>query len=136
MQLIIIKHRLGEYKPYSMEPLKINGTTDTPKVECNLDGTITLSGKSLTEDPLTFYKPILAWVMEVQAEIITVNFQLEYMNTSCSKEIYNLLMLAKENKSKKKLLVNWLCDSTDEDSIEIGKEFESMLEVPFNIQQY
>jgi hypothetical protein len=119
-----------------MEPIRIKGTTDTPKVECDLDGTISISGKSLTEDPLAFYRPILKWVGELQVEVITFNFQLEYMNTSCSKEIFSLLMVAKENSFKKKMIVNWLCEATDEDNYEIGKEFESMLEVPFNIQQY
>lgn len=119
-----------------MEPIKIKATTDTPKVDCNPDGSITLEGKSLTEDPLLFFKPIIDWVSNLSAETITINVQLEYMNTSCSKEIYSLLKTAKDNPKKKNIVINWYCDSTDEDSIEIGKEFESMLEIPFIIKQF
>ncbi|HEY4788828.1 MAG TPA: DUF1987 domain-containing protein [Bacteroidales bacterium] len=119
-----------------MEPIRIKATSDTPKVECNTDGTITLSGKSLTEDPYIFYKPIIEWVGGLTSETITFNIQLDYMNTSCSKEIYNLLKTARDNSAKKQIFINWFCDSSDEDSFEIGKEFESMLEIPFNIKQF
>jgi len=119
-----------------MEPIRIKATTDTPKVECNLDGTITLAGKSLTEDPLPFFKPIIDWVANLTVETITFNIQLDYMNTSCSKEIYSLLKAAKDNDDQKNIIVNWFCDASDEDSFEIGKEFESMLEIPFIIQQF
>jgi len=119
-----------------MDSIKIKGTTDTPKVDCNPDGSITLEGKSLTEDPLLFFKPIIDWVSNLASETITINVQLEYMNTSCSKEIYILLKAAKNNPKKKNIVVNWYCDSTDEDSIEIGQEFESMLEIPFTIKQF
>ena len=118
-----------------MEPIKIKGTTDTPKVECDPNGTITLSGKSLTEDPLTFFKPIIEWVSNLTVGTITFDIQLDYMNTSCSKEIYNLLKAAKDNQYQLAIIVNWICEASDEDSFEIGKEFESMLEIPFNIKQ-
>jgi len=119
-----------------MEPIRIRATSDTPKVDCSLDGTVTLEGKSLTEDPLSFFKPIINWVSNVIIETITINIQLDYMNTSCSKEIYSLLKAAKDNKDKQNIVVNWYYEVTDEDSFEIGKEFESMLEIPFNIKQF
>jgi len=119
-----------------MEPIKIKATPDTPKIECNIDGTIILEGKSLTEDPRTFFKPIIEWVANLTATSIVFSIRLDYMNTSCSKEIYNLLLTAKSNAHKQSLVINWYCDSTDEDNLDMGKEFESMLEIPFNIQQF
>lgn len=119
-----------------MESIKIKATTDTPKVECNIDGTLVLSGKSLTEDPYAFYKPILEWVNNLTIETIVISIQLEYMNTSCSKEIYSLLKNAKDNAHLKKVVINWFYEASDEDSFEIGKEFESMLEIPFNMQKF
>ena len=114
-----------------IEPIQIKATPDTPKVTCDLDGTITLIGKSLNEDPFDFYSPILNWVKEVQAENLTIDVQLEYTNTSSSKQLYNLLKFAKENKWKKSILVKWYYNESDEDGYELGKEFESMLEIPF-----
>jgi Domain of unknown function (DUF1987). len=119
-----------------MEPIRIKATSDTPKVECSPDGSITLAGKSLTEDPLAFFKPIIEWVSNIDTPVITIHIQLEYMNTACSKEIYNLLNAAKENKNKQQFIVNWFYEASDEDSLEIGQEFESMLEIPFNIKQF
>lgn len=119
-----------------MDPIKIKGTTDTPKVDCDPNGSITLEGKSLTEDPLLFFKPIIEWTSNLTADTITINIQLDYMNTSCSKEVFNLLIAAKENPVKKNIVINWYCESNDEDSFEIAQEFESMLEIPFTIKQF
>ena len=114
-----------------MELIKLKATDDTPKVTCDLDGTISIIGKSLNEDPYDFYRPIFDWVREVQAENLTIDVQLEYTNTSSSKQVFNLLKFAKENKWKKNILVKWYYNENDEDGYELGKEFESMLEIPF-----
>ena len=37
----------------------------------------------------------------------------------------------KKNKSKKHLIINWYYEASDEDALDIGKEFESLLEIPF-----
>jgi hypothetical protein len=36
----------------------------------------------------------------------------------------------------KDLLVNWFFEEADEDGLETGKEFESMLEIPFAYHEY
>ena len=119
-----------------MEPIKLEPTRDTPKVTCNLDGTIFIIGRSLTEDPIPFYTPILSWIAQLNAENIEINIQLEYLNTSSSKQIFNLLKLAKENQSKKNIIVKWYYDENDEDGYEFGQELESLLELPFEFYNY
>jgi hypothetical protein len=114
-----------------MDSIVLNSTSDTPKIVCTDDGTITIIGRSLTEDPLTFYKPILDWVQQLNVENIEINVRLEYLNTSSSLQIYNLLELAKKNPRKNSIIVRWYYDMLDEDGRSLGEEFEAMLEVPF-----
>lgn len=119
-----------------MDSITINATNDTPKVICNIDGTISITGRSLTEDPVIFYKPILDWITQLKAENITIWIRLEYLNTSSSIQVYNLLKLAKENQWKKTILIKWFYDMNDEDGFELGKEFESFLEMPFEFYNF
>ncbi len=114
----------------------IRETEDTPRVICSVDGKIYISGKSINEDPLAFYKPILDWITQLKAENIEINIQLEYLNTSSSKQIFNLLKTAKENQWKKSILIKWFYDMNDEDECELGKEFESLLELPFEFYNF
>jgi hypothetical protein len=114
-----------------MDDINLNATVDTPKIICNTDGTISVIGRSLTEDPVAFYRPILEWVNQLNSEKIEINVRLEYLNTSSSMQIFNLIELAKKNQWKKTILVRLFYDMNDEDSYSLGKEYESMLEVPF-----
>ncbi len=118
-----------------MEPIKLSVTSVTPKVSCDEDGTVLIVGKSFTEDPFAFYKPIQDWIEEVKAENLVIGIQLEYMNTSSSIQIYNVLKLAKENHWRKTILIKWFYEANDEDGLELGKEYESMLEIPFEFYE-
>jgi len=119
-----------------MDSITINATADTPKIVCSADGTISVTGKSLTEDPVVFYKPILDWIEQIKTEKIEIWIRLEYLNTSSSIQIYNILKYAKENPWKKNILVKWFYDMNDEDGCEMGKDFESLLELPFEFYNF
>jgi hypothetical protein len=114
-----------------MDSLVIKPTDETPHVICNGNGNISISGKSITEDSFVFYKPILEWIANIEAENIEITVQLEYLNTSSSKQVFDLLKLAKENSRKKSLVIKWYYDSNDEDQYELGKEYESILGIQF-----
>jgi hypothetical protein len=114
----------------------ISATEDTPKIIGSNDGKISIIGKSIIEDPIAFYKPIHDWISQIKAENIEICIQLEYLNTSSSKQVFNLLKLAKENPWKKTILVKWFYDMNDDDELELGKEFESLLELPFEFYNF
>lgn len=115
-----------------MESFTIEASEETPKIICNQQGKVSVKGKSLTEDPIAFYTPVLEWLSKLNVEKITLDLSLDYMNTASSKQIFTLIELAKKNKARKELVVNWYYEANDEDAIDIGKEFESLLEIPFN----
>ena len=48
-----------------MENLDLNGSSKTPTVNFNATtGVLTLAGRSIPENSIEFYKPLLAWIEE------------------------------------------------------------------------
>ena len=119
-----------------MEELIIEGTKGTPTVQFYPNGNLRLEGKSLPEDPQTFYTPILDWVKKYDNEKIVVDIRLEYMNTSSSKQMYTFLINISENTNIKDIVINWYYEENDEDGLEAGKDFESMTKIPFVFHEY
>ncbi len=119
-----------------MKAIFLQETKGTPRVEFNPNGNMLLSGKSLPEDPFSFYNPLLDWANECTAEKIILDLRLEYMNTSSSKQIFSLLSNIADNKNITSATVNWFYEEGDDDGYETGKEFESIVKLPFNFHEY
>lgn len=119
-----------------MNRLFIEATKATPRVEFLPNGELSIHGRSLPEDPLTFYTPLLNWIDQCTIENIVIEIRLEYLNTSSAKQLYNILINAKKNSSIKNITVNWYYEEGDEDGLELGKEFEWMSNLPFNFKAY
>jgi len=115
-----------------METIIFEGTTDTPKVILDKNGsTFEISGRSLPEDAAGFYQPILNWIegYAVNPNPETkFNFRLEYFNTASSKLILDLLSALEDIKG---ISINWYSDEDDEDMQEAGEEFSELVEIPF-----
>lgn len=114
-----------------MNSISFDATEDTPQVICNIDGTVSIIGKSLPEDSFAFYNPIHDWISKVNAENLEITLRLDYMNTSSTKQIYTLLELANNNQSKKSIKIKWYYNENDDEALDLGKEFESLLKQPF-----
>lgn len=119
-----------------MNRLFIEATKATPRVEFLPDGELLIHGRSLPEDPVSFYAPLLHWIDECTVENITLEIRMEYLNTSSSKQLYTLLCNAKNNITIKNIIINWYYEEGDEDGYEVGKEFESMSKLHFNFHEY
>jgi hypothetical protein len=121
-----------------MEELAIMGTPKTPAVRSDSNqGLLEITGRSNPENTIEVFKPIVNWVEEyVQnpLEETTINIQLEHFNTSSSKSLIGILKrleaLKKEGRS---IVVNWYYDADDEDILEAGENFESVVEIPFKM---
>ena len=80
-----------------MEIIVRDGTPKTPSVR--LDGTtgiIEVKGRSIPENSVEFYKPLIDWLEKYGAAPCAntvVNIQLEYFNTSSSKCILDIFKL-------------------------------------------
>ena len=121
-----------------MEPLIIEGSAKTPTVKFDADkGTIEIKGRSIPENSIEFYKPLVDWLDDYAKEpkeLTQVNVQLEYFNTSSSKCILDVFKkLEAIHKAKHDVVINWYYEEDDEDMLEAGEDYESIIRVPFKM---
>ncbi len=119
-----------------MEELIIEPTKYSPRVDLNPEGNICITGRSIVEDSYAFYKPVLDWAKSSTCNKLKVEIKLEYINTSSSKQIFTLLNLLHENGSIQNVNVHWYYEEGDDDTFELGKEFESEIKIPFDFFEY
>ncbi len=119
-----------------MEPLIFEGSPKTPSVSFDAEkGVIEIKGRSIPENSIEFYKPLVAWLDEYKenpAPKTQVNIQLEYFNTSSSKCILDLFKKIEGVRIKSEdVIINWYYEEDDESMLEAGEDYESIIKVPF-----
>ena len=123
-----------------MEKIFIKATTKTPKVDFNSDsGVLEITGRSIPENSVDFYKPILEW-LDDYAKIAQNNkqtvfkFQLEYFNTSSSKCILDIFRkLEKLYTDEVNIAIKWFYEEDDEDMYESGEDFREIMDIPVEL---
>jgi hypothetical protein len=121
-----------------MEPINIEGTPKTPSIKfLSEEGVIEIKGRSIPENSIEFYKPLVDWLEAYAKDPLKktqVNIQLEYFNTSSSKCILDVFKkLEAIHKSKHDVVINWYYEEDDEDMLEAGEDYESIIRVPFKM---
>ncbi len=124
-----------------MENLKIEPGIKTPHIYFVYDtGKLELKGKSIPENSVEFYKPVYDWLdnyaaaPKPQTEIIV---GLEYFNTSSSKCLLDIFRkLENINKAgQSNVKVIWLYEEEDEDMMEAGDDYKTIVKLPFEIRK-
>ncbi len=119
-----------------MDNLLIESTKKTPEVSFNVDGRIKISGRSIPEDATKFYDDLYEWIFyycQNPPEFTTVDIELEYFNSGSSKAILHILRaLVDIGKKGHKMTINWYYEEGDDDIMERGEYYESILETKFN----
>lgn len=123
-----------------MEALIIEGTQKTPTISFDPQkGQLEIKGRSIPENSIEFYKPLVDWLEEYSEEAsenTTVNVHLEYFNTSSSKCILDVFKkLEAIHKNNNAVLINWYYEEDDEDMLEAGEDYESIIRVPFKMNE-
>ena len=121
-----------------MNSLVLEGSPKTPSI--NFDGekgAFLIEGRSIPENSLDFYKPVMGWldsyINEPQEET-KVSIRLEYFNTSSSKCILDIFKkLETIFKRGNKVIINWHYEVDDEDMLEAGEDYQSIVKIPFNM---
>jgi hypothetical protein len=121
-----------------MEPIIFEGTPKTPSVRFDAkQGIVEIKGRSIPENSIEFYKPLVDWLEQyagIPAPKTTVNIHLEYFNTSSSKCILDVFKkLEVIHKAKNEVIVNWYYEEDDEDMLEAGEDYESIIRIPFKM---
>ena len=116
----------------------IEGTGKTPTIIFEPEnGLLEIKGRSIPENSTEFYRPLNEALKKNTSNIstsLTVNFQLEYFNTSSSKCILDILkILASIKNSGADIIVNWYYDEDDEDMLESGENYQEIVNIPFKM---
>ena len=116
----------------------IKETLFTPSVKIFQDEhKIVISGQSRLEDPSPFYEKLLLLLDESIVDFKThtsIDFMLNYLNSSSSKWLFHILKdIQVKFQGKKIITINWYFDSDDDSMLEAGEVFQSLLSLPFNI---
>ena len=119
-----------------MEELRISPTKNTPEIILNPEGIIRIKGRSIHENVTDFFEPVEDWISEyitVHAEITSVDINLEYFNSASAKIFIHILQkITYVTLKHKKFIFNWYYEDGDEDILERGEYFASVLDVKFN----
>ena len=121
--------------------IKIESQEDTPKIIFDPENEIfEISGRSLPEDAVLFYEPILAWLKEYSQNpnpVTEMHVKLNYFNTASSKLLLDLLMVLEDMvEDGKDCKIMWFYDEEDEDMEEAGEEYSELIEIPFELITY
>ena len=124
-----------------MDILDIKATNDTPRVIFDPENEIfEISGRSLPEDVVTFYQPVIDWLEEYKllpnnkTEFV---FKYIYFNTATSKLVQDILLrLEYIHENGGNVNVVWYYEQDDEDMEDLGEEFKEYVDIPFELVPY
>ncbi|MFH1321687.1 MAG: DUF1987 domain-containing protein [Bacteroidota bacterium] len=123
-----------------METINKEGTSKTPAINFDAEkGLIEIKGRSIPENSIEFYEPLLIWLDKYSERAppqTTVNFHLEYLNTSSSKfilDVFKRLNSLHNRSSKTEVIVNWYYDEDDEDMLGAGEDYQAMVNLSFKL---
>lgn len=124
-----------------MEALIINKTEDTPQVEFDVNkGIFAISGRSLPENAIDFYRPVFAWVDEamqaISGKTIMVEIKLEYFNTASSKQIAKLFLQLENFIEKNNISIKWFYEKEDNDMLISGTQYAKFLNLKFDFIEF
>jgi hypothetical protein len=118
-----------------MSEIKLEKTAKTPEVKFSTGPVaMSLAGRSIPENSIEFYKPLLDWVdsnVEDNDEVVNISIRLEYFNTSSSKCLMDLFK--RIEKASSKATVDWYYEDEDEDMLEAGEDYDAIIDIPFRL---
>ena len=117
--------------------IKLNPTDKTPAVTFDVDnGVLSIEGKSFMESSYEFYEPVLKTIKEYirQPKLQTeINLKFEYFNTSSSKSILEILREFEKISNRSEVTVNWHYEKGDDDMLEVGQDYQTIVTLPFKM---
>lgn len=121
-----------------MEKYIVRETSKTPSISFDPDhGLFEIKGKSIPENSFGFYTPVLDFLdtySSSPADRTVLNVKFEFFNTSSSNRIHALFKkFEKMYQDNSEVLIRWFCENGDDNMLEAGEDFKTILHVPFEI---
>jgi len=122
-----------------MKDLIIEKSKISPYVNFgNTTGVFRLEGRSIHENPDSFYRNIFKWVdkyFQNPAEKTLVVMKLEYANSGSSKFILELLRIIKKHyDAGNPCIVEWYYEEEDEAIYNLGLHYKESVQIPLDIK--
>jgi hypothetical protein len=122
-----------------MKSLIVESTAKTPHILFSAEtGSLEISGRSIPENSAEFYQPVYDWLDQYSLKPLPetmVKIQLEYFNTSSSKCLLDVFRrLEVIHKSERSIVhVKWMYEEEDEDMMEAGDDYRTIVLLPFEL---
>ena len=120
-----------------MDDFYLEATPKTPKLYFSKEtGEFEISGRSIPENSIEFYKPIINWLdnyVEEPNHRTLLVIKLEYFNTSSSKCLVEILRRLESLDDQSIVRVKWCYEEEDEDMQESGEDFKEIIKVPIEM---
>ena len=119
-----------------MEPIVYDKTLKKPAINFDhASGLIKIEGRSVPEDSIKFYGPLVNWIAEYKTnpqKVTEVHIRLDYFNTSSSKCLTDIFKEIEEiYKAGNEVILHWYY--CDEYILEAGEDYQSFLKIPFKM---
>lgn len=129
-----------------MEALIIEATESSPAVSFDSASNLfSISGKSRPENTGKFFSPVIDWVAKFEEELSSRNnepagnpavvfiFKMEYFNSISAKYLLDIILMLKDFIDKgHKINIEWHFSKFDDDMLDTGKEFSTMVNLKFD----
>ncbi len=119
--------------------LFIESTQKTPFI-CFKEGKIEIQGRSILENALKFYKPVLDQLEKYTknpAHTTKAIFKLEYSNSDSNKALFRIIALLESlYKSGYTVWIEWYYEIDDDAIKNLGADFQSITAVPVYMVEY
>jgi len=122
----------------SMDKLIIEAGEKTPGISMGT-GTIVFHGRSIVEDPKTFFEPVLNWFKKYLADLeeeTVVTVKLDYMDSQTTQVLFQMLKQLKALEPDHVLTVNWYYTYGDIEMLELGEIIQGRLNLQFRFYEF
>jgi hypothetical protein len=121
-----------------MTDLAIRPNNSTPGVFFDkTTGELLIVGDSFPEDPNSFFNPIYSWIdnyLKEPSETTVLDIILTYYNSISASYLLKMMFKIEElHESGYKAKIRWFYNSGDVDLKSAGEEFQSLLDLDFNL---
>jgi hypothetical protein len=123
----------------TLDLIFLERTTETPSIVLDpSNGAVEITGNCYPENAFEFFEPVRTWIEQYFALVasnLDVRMNLNYINTSSSKFLREMMVLLNNYYSQdKSIRVEWLYDEDDEDMEDLGKTFSLEFEMPIIVK--
>lgn len=119
-----------------MKQINLNHANDSPSVHINGEvGLVRIIGRAIAQNPEQEYKDLENMIMKYcldPCSISSINIQLTGISTNASKWLFHILKeIEKFTNPKKQFVINWFYEEYDDFMLEVGEDYQEIIDLPF-----